>query len=296
MLQKSSPLPVAADTTMLLFHGIGGIAGIRFLMIATLRGSARIVNQGSFSPERLFDLVERFKVTFTIASPSMIAQLLNHPLIESADLSSVKTYLVGFSKIPFELLKKLDEKLPNGKCCQYYSMTELFGPIAINLEHLQNDCVGQLVCGAEAKIVNEDGQRLGVGEMGELCIKQPFRFAGYIGDTGNYFDDDGFFATGDVGYFDENSDLFIVDRLKELFKNREYHVIPSEIEAFLDKIDGVQQSCVVPIPDTMCDNLPAAVIVKSERSNCTAESIYQAVSSNSQRKFQFFIVHSLQIC
>lgn len=95
----------------------------------------------------------------------------------------------------------------------------------------------------------------------------------------NCFDDEGFFATGDIGSFDQNCDLFIVDRKKAMFKTDGYQVTPAEIEMFLNKVDGVKQSCVVPIPDAKYDNLPAAVVVKEKHSNCTEKSIYDAVSS-----------------
>lgn len=282
----------------LSFHGLGGIAVIRRLLIAPLNGYVRIVNPGSFSPERFFDLVERFKVTSVAGCPApIIAQLLSHSQIDSADLSSVKRIMVGFSKAPLRLIVGMNKMLPNGKCFPTYGMCELVGPVASNLQHLRNDCVGQLISGAEAKIVNEDGQRLGVGEMGEICIRQPFRFSGYIGNAEktDYFDDEGFYATGDIGYFDENCDLFIVDRKKAIFKVGCYQVTPSEIEAFLDKIDGVKQSCLVAIPDTECGNLPAAVIVKEDFSNCTEESIYESVLSESQKYYILYVYEKLRM-
>lgn len=280
-MRRLSPILRATDV-VLSFYTIDGITGIRHLMTATLNGAARIVNQGPFAAERFFELVERYKVTFTGTSGSMVKQLLNHPRIDSADLSSFKQYCVGFAKIPLDLIEKMNEKLPNGKCCQSYGMSELVGPVAINLRLSKNDCVGQLISGAEVKILDENGQRLGVGEIGEVCIRQPFRFSGYIGDDeekGSYFDDEGFYATGDIGYFDENCDLFLVDRKKAIFKTSGYHVTPVEIETFLDKIDGVKQSCIVPIPDKLCDNLPAAVIVKEQNAICTEQSIHEAVLS-----------------
>lgn len=274
-----------ATDIRLSFNSFGGIAEIRYLLIAPLNGYVRIVNPGSFSPERFFDLVKRFKVTSVNGCPApTIAQLLSHPHIGSADLSSVELIMVGFSKAPLKLIVEMNKTLPNGKCFPSYGMCELVGPVAINLQHSRNDCVGQLISGAEAKVVNEEGQRLGVGEIGELCIRQPFRFSGYIGNvekTDN-FDDEGFYATGDIVYFDENCDLFIVDRKKAIFKVSHDQVTPTEIEAFLDQIDGVKQSCLVAIPDTECGNLPAAVIVKEELSNCTEESIYESVLSKSQ--------------
>lgn len=123
---------------------------------------------------------------------------------------------------------------------------------------------------------------MGINENGELCIKLPLLFSGYLENlenSPNYFDSDGFLFTGDIAYFDDNGDLFIVDRKKDLFKSYGDHVIPSEIEEILNKIDGVKQSCLIPIPDPKDDNLPAAVIVKTENSQCTEEIIFDSVKS-----------------
>lgn len=268
------------------FNSFDGIAGIRILMGATLNGCTRIVNAGPFSPERFFKLVERFKVTFSLSSAFQPIQILKHPQIQTANLTSYKHYICAGTKVSYDIIQQMNNYLRGGKFCHSYGMTELVGPITVNLDHMKNDCVGQLASGCEAKIVNEQGDRLGIDEDGELCIKQPYLFLGYLGDNRNiqqYFDDEGFFITGDIARFDANGDLFIIDRKKELFKCNGYHVTPCEIEEFLNKIEGVKQSCVVPIPDPICDYLPAVVIEKATNSTCTAEFIYNSVSSELKR-------------
>lgn len=263
------------------FSSFDGIAGIRILMAATLNGSARIVNVGPFSPERFFKLIERFKVTFSLSTAFQPNQILNHPQIKMADLTSLKHYICAGTKVSYDVIQKMNNYLRGGKFCHSYGMTELVGPVTVNFDHMKNDCVGQLISGCEVKVVNERGDRLGIGEDGELCVKQPYSFLGYLGDSRNvqqYFDDEGFFITGDIARFDANGDLFIVDRKKELFKCNGYHVTPCEIEEFLNKMEGVKQSCVVPIPDLKCDYLPAVVIERATNSTCTAESIYNSVS------------------
>lgn len=242
------------------------------------------MNHGSFSPERFFDLVERFKVTYTAASPFAINQLLSHPRIETADLSSFRLFLGVGSKLSFDLIQRTNQYFGN-TFCSCYGMTEVGGLISLNVDHKRNNCVGQLIARCDVKILDENGDRLGINEDGELCVKQPCLFLGYIGDTERahtYLDNEGFFATGDVAHFDDNGDLFIIDRKKELFKSSAEHVTPSEIEEFLNKMDGVKISCVVPIPDPERENVAAAVIVKSENSICTEEEIYDAVSRNFQ--------------
>lgn len=260
---------------------LDGINGIRIIMAGTINGSTRIVNYAN-TPEQFFELVERFKVTYTLSAPFKAVELLDHPQIETANLSSIKYYTCSGAAASFEIIKSINKYLCGGKLCHTYGMTELVGPVAINFNHTKNESVGQLISGCEVKIVNEKGERLGIDEVGEFCIRQPFQFSGYLGDYDNtlsYFDTEGFFATGDIARFDRNGDLFIIDRKKEMFKYCDYQVTPSEIEVFLNRIDGVKHSCVVPIPNEKLGNLPAALIIKSQHSTCNEQSISEAVSS-----------------
>lgn len=270
---------------MLGFENWHFVTGVRLLFGATLNGATRIVNEGSFSPDRFIDLTKRFKVTFALNSAFEISQLLNHTQIDRADLSSLKYYTCGGMKMSIDVIQKLNKYLKNGRFCHNYGMTELLGTIAINLYHARNTSAGQLISGCEAKIINECGNRVGTDEDGELCIRQQYPFLRHLVDDDhenecvhNNFDDEGFFATGDIAHFDQNGDLFIVGRKKDLFKScGDFMVTPIEIEDFLNKIDGVEQSCVVPIPDVTYHNLPAAVIVKTNNSKCTEKSIFDAV-------------------
>ncbi|KAJ6636078.1 Membrane-bound alkaline phosphatase, partial [Pseudolycoriella hygida] len=260
-----------------------GINSIRAIIIGTINGSTRVINVGSFSPERFFQLVERFKVTYVHSNPFAVVQLLNHPDIKTANLNSIKHYVCSGTAASFDTIVKMNNYLKGGKLLHSYGITELVGPISINFNHTRNDCVGQLISGCEAKIVNKNGERLGIGECGEIRIRQPFIFSGYLGDSRDvreFLDSEGFFITGDIARFDENGDLFIIDRKKEMFKCCGYHVTPTEIEHFLNAIDGVKQSFVFPIPHEDYDNVPVALIVRAPNSTCTEISIVEVVSNN----------------
>lgn len=269
------------------FTRLYGVSGIRSLIGSTLNGSTRIVNHDPFSPKRYLELVEKFNVTVSIGFSTLAADLLDHAKIEFADLGSLKFFCIGGTKIPFDVIQKMSKHLPVGKVCQTYGMTETAGTIAMNMSEAKNDCVGQLISGCIAKIINDAGERLGIGKIGELCLKFPFSILGYFeDDCQSDMDSEGFFMTGDLARFDENNDLFIVDRKKEVFKCYGNSVSPTEIEEYLNTIYGVKQSCVVPIPDPNqnFNCLPAALIVKTTKSKCTEKSIHQWVSSKAIMK------------
>lgn len=286
VLEKAKLLKCVFGPTdiVLGFTCLGGVSGVRLLFGSTFNGSTRIVNPGPFSPKRYFVIVDKFKVTVSICNSKWVEHLLDHAEIAFANLNSLRLFCAGGSKFPYHVIQNMSKFLPNGKFCQTYGMTETAGTIAMNQSHIRNDCVGQLIGGWNAKIVNEAEERLGIGETGELCLKLTCPILGYLGDdsennTHNFLDGEGFFKTGDLAQFDENNDLFIVDRKKEMFKSLGLPVTPTQIEEHLNKIDGVKQSCVVPIPHQIFDCLPASLIVKTTRSKCTEQSICDWVLS-----------------
>lgn len=258
---------------------ISSVSAIRCFMGAILYGAQRIVNTGEFTSKHFFDLTERFKATMTYLSIFRITQMIHDPWIKTANLDSLKLVQFGDANASLEVVQKFQAYVKNARVCNTYGLTESYGTIACNLDHLRNNCCGQLLNGHQAKILNEHKQRVGVNENGELFIKFPIPFPGYIGKEDEqhlFVDEEGCFITGDEARFDENGDLFVDNRLKEVFKFRGRKISPAQLEAFLNSIDGVEQSCVVPIPCQMMGCLPAAVIVKSKNSTCTEQSIYDA--------------------
>ncbi|CAL9041024.1 unnamed protein product [Musa banksii] len=111
--------------------------------------------------------------------------------------------------------------------------------------------VGSLSQDVEAKIVDTvTGQPLSIGQSGELRIRGPACLIGYVGDeeaNGRAFDSSGWLKTGDLCYFDGDWFLFVLDRLKELIKNKAYQVPPAELEHLLQSLPGVADAAVVTI-------------------------------------------------
>lgn len=290
----SKPSVIESSDIVLGFTGLYFITGVKTLIDATLKGATRIVNTGPFSPERFFELVKRFKATYILSTPVVAFQLVNNPEIERVDLSSLKHFIAIGCRMSFDLMQQFTKYFQsNDVFCHGYGMTELGGPISRNLYHMRNNCAGQLAEGCQAKIIDENGQCLGPNECGELCIKKQFVFSGYINDprsTADYFDNEGFLYTGDIGYFDDNGDLFIVDRKKLLFDYGGQTVTPCEIEEYIEKVDGVQMSCVVPTLDANGNVVAAAVVVKVRNSNCTETDIFNFISGKAQLYLQASIL------
>lgn len=119
--------------------------------------------------------------------------------------------------------------------------------------------------------------------VGEICIKLSIPSLGYFRDdeaNRNAYDADGYFKTGDVGYFDDTGRLYISGRRKEIFKHRGHAIWPAEIENVLLKNSSIRNVCVTSIfDDELITEMPAALIVKQENRAITRDEVYAIVAS-----------------
>nr|CAD7259178.1 unnamed protein product [Timema shepardi] len=124
------------------------------------------------------------------------------------------------------------------------------------------------------------GKTLGPNKEGELCFKGAQIMKGYYGDsksTSECFDEEGYFHTGDVGYYDTDGYFFIVDRIKELIKYKAFQVAPAELEAILLKHPSIEDAAVVGVPDEISGELPKAFVVKKQGVDVSEEEIVKFV-------------------
>lgn len=258
----------------LSFSSLYWLTGIWALVGGTVAGITRIITTQPFSPDLMLQLIERYGVTFTLTAPSHVARLLQSPLIGTTNLSTLRNYICGGSAVAPELLEKFNKLLPTG-VLNAYGLSEVSGIVTANEARLEGS-VGTLNDGMVVQIVDEVGQRCGIFDDGEILVKAPFTFLGYWGDeaaTAEAVDADGWLHTGDVGHFDENGFLYLVDRKKDILKYRNYQISPSELENLILRCDGVAEVCVVGVPDVVSTDLPAAVIVKAAGKEVNIEEI-----------------------
>lgn len=121
----------------------------------------------------------------------------------------------------------------------------------------------------------ETNESLGPNKVGELRIKSGKGMTGYYNtDSSDAFDEQGFLKTGDLGYYNEDFCFFIVDRIKEMFKFRSWHIPPAVVEAVLLKHPGVAAGIVIGIPHEEDGDHPMGVVIlKGDSKNVTAEEI-----------------------
>ncbi|XP_059617882.1 uncharacterized protein LOC132262588 [Phlebotomus argentipes] len=269
------------DARMLCFSSLYWLSGIAHLLLTTFLGITRIITPATFSVDLFLNIIEKYQATHVLSTPVQLAGVLESPRLTRTTLASVREYIVGGSVVPKDKWERIQTFVPNGFVLIVYGMSEV-GFATRQVYRTNKYCVGKLAPDLQLRIVDENGQNCLPGETGEICFKPRFRFLGYYGNaaaTRDMIDDAGWVHTGDIGRMDEDGDLHIVDRQKEILKYCNHHVSPSEVEQVIFGHAEVAYACVVGIPDPVCSDLPAAVVVRKEGAVVTEEDIARLVAS-----------------
>jgi len=236
-----SPLP--------MFHIYGFLVSLHFPIVKGLT----YVTLKSFDLEKYCKLVEKYKCTRTHIVPPIALALAKAPTVDNYDMSSLKIGISAAAPLGAELVKEVDDRL-GLKIKQAWGMSELspIGTLSLD-EHIgQVDAgtVGPVVPGTEAMIADiTTGQALPPGSEGELWIRGPQVMLGYLNEpekTAECLTSDGWLKTGDIAKIDEDGNIFITDRMKELIKFKGFQVAPAELEAVVCTHPGVQDATVIP--------------------------------------------------
>nr|UGB90596.1 4-coumarate:CoA ligase [Sinopodophyllum hexandrum] len=267
-----------------MFH----IYSLNSVLLCGLRVGAAILIMQKFDILQLLELVQKYKVTIAPFVPPIVLAIVKNPASEKYDLSSIRTVMSGAAPMGKELEDNLRAKLPNAKLGQGYGMTEAGPVLAMCLAfakepyEIKSGSCGTVVRNAEMKIVDPDtGLSLPRNQPGEICIRGAQIMKGYVNDpeaTAATIDKEGWLHTGDIGYIDDDNELFIVDRLKELIKYKGFQVAPAELEAMLINHPNISDAAVVSMKDDAAGEIPVAFIVRSNGSQITEDEIKQYVA------------------
>lgn len=231
--------------------------------------SARIVLLPKFEEGLFLSCIENYRCNVLFLVPPLMVFLAKHPMVDGFDLSCMKLIICGAAPLSKELEQAVYDRLKNPplKIRQGYGMSELSLAVLLQKTIFKPGSVGDLNEGSEAKVIDGDGKSLGPNKRGELCFRGNQLMIGYIGDfkaTKDTIDSDGWLHTGDVGYYDDDKQFYIVDRIKELIKWKGFQVPPAEIEALLLTNRKIKDAAVIGILDDLAGELPLAFVVKAD--------------------------------
>ncbi|XP_011293216.1 uncharacterized protein LOC101891121 [Musca domestica] len=271
-----------SSSNLLCFSSLYWLSAVISILRCILTRTTRIISANPFCPEDFFAIVERYKVTVVMGPPSHMAMCLTSSKLPDSDLSSIVEYGVGGSRVCYSLIEKFKKYSPNAVFNIAYGMSEVC-VIASSGEAEPTSSVGKLKTNIEVKVINELGKAMGPNEIGEICIRTQIPSSGYCNNpeaTKAIYDNNLWIHSGDVGYFNNSMQLYIVDRKKDILKYNNFHFTPSSIERVLSEIQGVAEVCVVGIPDNCMGFLPAAAVIKSFNSTITEAQIYEHASEH----------------
>ena len=261
-----------------LFHASGC-----FVLPYWLKGATTAI-LARFEPAEFLDSIVRWRANSLHLVPTMLGMLLGHPGIEKADMSTVRTIVYGASPMPLPVIKRAIE-LWGPRFVQYYGQTE--APLFITKLD-QQDHAGPgserrlLACGrpsvdCEIRLIDDKGNDVAEGEQGEIALRAPFVMKGYLNApdlNASMFVDGGWLRTRDVGRFDEEGYLYLVDRTSDMIITGGYNVYPREVEDALLAHPAVLECAVVGAPhEKWVEAVTAFVVLRSGASATEDELI-----------------------
>ncbi|KAH8301566.1 hypothetical protein KR059_006096, partial [Drosophila kikkawai] len=269
-----------SESVVFSFSGLDWATGLIIFIMGTVNGCTRIITPKPFSPDYFVKLVEKYKINVVLLAPRHLSALINYPAASKESLASLRwiSYIGGL--ISMTTLKRVQELCPSAMLISAYGLTET---CQVTRNHgLENgNCSGKPLAGVRVRIVDEDGKSLGYKEVGEIYVHNGQPWKGYFGnpvETRRMQDPEGWFHTGDLGYFDEQNRLFIVDRKKDVRKYQGKQYFPSEIEDVISELPQVEEVCVVAIYEERHGDAAGALVVKRQGVSITAQDIADHVA------------------
>ncbi len=274
-LQVSPIFHIAGDT---MFRSILYIGGCNVIM-------------KFFDPAATLQLIQDEKITHVSIVPTHLIAMLAVPDAGKYDVSSLKYIWYGGSPMPLEVLRRGLETF-GSVFGQGYGQSES-GPAISHLPKEDHDVLGkpeekrlssagQPDIGVQVRIVDEAGEDVGPGEMGEIIVRSQHMMLEYWNkpdDTSNTIVD-GWLHTGDIGYYDEKGYVYIVDRKKDMIITGGENVFPREVEEVLYQHPMVQEAAVIGIPDPYWVEKVHAIVCLKEDNSTTADELIALCKKN----------------
>lgn len=228
-----------------LFH----VYGLNAVFGQVLRQHARLVLVDGFEAEGSLDLIEDEAVSVLPVAPPVFAYWMQVPALEER-LGPVRLVLSGSAPLDPGLTGAFTART-GVEIHQGYGLTEAAPVVTSTLvsKVAAPGSVGAALPGIELRVVDDRGQPTAEGDPGEIHLRGANLFSGYWPDGEDGPDEQGWWATGDVGYLDPSGDLYLVDRLKELVIVSGFNVYPSEVEDVIAELPEVAEAAVIGVED-----------------------------------------------
>ncbi|MCZ8173397.1 MAG: class I adenylate-forming enzyme family protein [Novosphingobium sp.] len=266
-----------------LFH----VTGMVPLFLQSFAIGRKLVLMPKWNAEEAMRLIEKEKVSYFVGVPLMSFEIATHPNRDKYDLSSCTSFAAGGAPRPVDHVTRIRENLPNAFPLLGYGLTETNGVGCGNFN--ENYLAKPGSTGTASKplveigILNDAGECLAPGEIGEVSIRSIANFLGYWNNTEATkaaIMPDGFFRTGDLGYLDEDGYLYIVDRKKDIIIRGGENISCIEVEEAIYAHPKVSECSVFGMPDERYGELPTGVFLAKDGEHLTEEELREFLKAN----------------
>ncbi|TKY67858.1 4-coumarate--CoA ligase 2 [Spatholobus suberectus] len=282
-----------------LFH----IFSMHSVMMCALRAGSAILLIDKFEIRALLEAIQRHRVSVAMVVPPLVVALTKNPAVGEYDLSSIRLLMSGAAPLGHQLEEALRNRLPNAVLGQGYGMTEAGPVLAMCLGFAKQPfptkagSCGTVVRNAELKVIDpKTGYSLPRNHPGEICIRGPQIMKGYLNDekaTAATIDVDGWLHTGDIGYVDDDDEVFLIDRVKELIKFKGFQVPPAELEDLLMSHPSIADAAVVPQNDDAAGEVPVAFVVSFDLTEQAVKDYIAKQVVFYKRLHKVYFVHAI---
>ncbi|MFW9912546.1 MAG: class I adenylate-forming enzyme family protein [Candidatus Thorarchaeota archaeon] len=261
-----------------LYHLSGFMPAI---IMAAMKRPVVFPKSLSFDPPEILELIEREKVTAVFMVPTQFRMLLDYPKLDSHDMTSVTLLSSGGSKMPASMKKEILTKFPDTVLVDGYGQTENIGAAIYSfltvddIPKITEGYIGKPISGVEMRVVNDAGEDVSPGEVGEAIYRSPSLMSGYHDDetmTKDSFDGE-WFRTGDLFKTDEEGNYYYMERKSEVIFSGGEKVFPAEVEELISQHPSVDSAVIVGIPDRTWGEVVRAYVVPKDDSEISEKEI-----------------------
>ena len=292
---------VQTDRTLLvmpLFH-----IGAKALQLSTHWRGGSVVLHRQFEAEQVAPTIAKEEITILHLAPTMFQMMMEDPMLEQHNLSSLRVILYAAAPMPTTVLKRGLKMLGN-VFLQQYGQTEGCGTALQRHQHRPNGgprdlerlgSVGQAMRNVELRIVDDEGNECPTGVAGEVTYRTGAMFRGYWNNSKATLETliDGWCHSGDIGKLDEEGFLYLVDRKKDMIISGGENIYSREVEEALVQHPAVSEAAVIGLPDPKWGEAVCAVIVLRNGMTATDEDIIEhsrtLIASYKKPKSVFFV-------
>lgn len=281
-LIRAMDLSTTSDGILMAVTPLANTASV-FYSVSQLYCGGTVILRNRFDTQETAQTIEKRRVTSISMVPVMWDRILRLPNLKDFDFSSLRVAISYGAPLHDDTREKIiREVTPN--LCDMFGTTET-GPITILFPRDQlrkSNCVGKPTMHTKIKILDENGRELPIGMEGEIVVRTPYMFMGYLKnpeETAKTLKN-GWYHTGDIGRFDEDHDLFIMGRSKEMIISGGYNIYAEEVERVVAAHPKVQEVAVIAVPDNQWGEAVKAVCILKPGTEATEAEIIDFCKDN----------------